>query len=63
MDRTVWGRQEPWEDSPAGWPQGYDESRMRVGGRPASRWSRLAAGRSDRLEPAPRDNPADGQGG
>ena len=22
MDLTVYGRQEPWEDSPAGWPQG-----------------------------------------
>ena len=21
MDLTVYGRQEPWEDSPAGWPQ------------------------------------------
>jgi len=23
MDRTVFGRQEPWEDSPPGWPQGW----------------------------------------
>lgn len=51
MDRTVWGRQEPWEDSPAGWPQSFDESRLRVNGRPAAQWSRLAAGRSDRLTP------------
>ena len=21
MDLTVYGRQEPWEDSPSGWPQ------------------------------------------
>jgi len=24
LDMTVYGRQEPWEDSPAGWPQGSD---------------------------------------
>jgi hypothetical protein len=32
MDLTVWGRQEPWEDSPAGWPQrwGVDDLTTRV---------------------------------
>ncbi|WP_335329576.1 DUF899 family protein [Mycobacterium kyogaense] len=49
MDLTVFGRQEPWEDSPAGWPQGWevDGSNTRVDGRPAAQWSRLRAGRSD----------------
>ncbi|MDG4663332.1 DUF899 family protein [Mycobacterium sp. 236(2023)] len=51
MDLTVYGRQEPWEDSPAGWPQSWqvDGSNTRVDGRPAAQWSRLAAGRSDDL--------------
>jgi predicted dithiol-disulfide oxidoreductase (DUF899 family) len=53
MDITVYGRQEPWEDSPEGWPQGWtvDSSDLRVNGRPAPQWSRLAAGRSDDLTP------------
>ena len=36
MDLTVYGRQEPWEDSPAGWPQEWqvDGSNTRVNGRP-----------------------------
>jgi predicted dithiol-disulfide oxidoreductase (DUF899 family) len=52
MDLTVYGRQEPWEDSPAGWPQPWpvDGSNTRVDGRPAAQWSRLAAGRSDDLQ-------------
>ena len=57
MDLTAYGRQEPWEDSPAGWPQhwGVDGSNFRVDGRPAAQWSRLAAGRSDDLaHPLPR---------
>jgi predicted dithiol-disulfide oxidoreductase (DUF899 family) len=54
LDRTVYGRQETWEDSPAGWPQrwgkGTDEPNWyRVNGRPISQWLRLAAGRSDDL--------------
>jgi predicted dithiol-disulfide oxidoreductase (DUF899 family) len=54
LDRTVHGRQETWEDSPAGWPQrwgrGTDEPNpYRVDGRPISHWPRLAAGRSDDL--------------
>ncbi|GAA5171404.1 DUF899 family protein [Pseudonocardia eucalypti] len=48
MDLTVYGRQEPWEDSPAGWPQGVVDG-TRVDGRPTAQWSRLAAGRSDDL--------------
>jgi hypothetical protein len=26
MDTTVYGRQEPWEDSPAGWPQPWKQA-------------------------------------
>jgi predicted dithiol-disulfide oxidoreductase (DUF899 family) len=59
LDRTVYGRQEAWEDSPAGWPQrwGRDTANphpYRVNGRPISQWSRLAAGRSDDLGTAGR---------
>ncbi|TNC28386.1 DUF899 family protein [Mumia zhuanghuii] len=25
MDLTPYGRQEPWEDSPSGWPLGFDD--------------------------------------
>jgi predicted dithiol-disulfide oxidoreductase (DUF899 family) len=51
MDRTVYGRQEPWEDSPAGWPQPWELGRdiWRTDGRPTAQWSRLEAGRSDDL--------------
>ncbi len=51
MDLTVYGRQEPWEDSPAGWPQKWivDGSNTRIDGRPIPQWSRLEAGRSDDL--------------
>ena len=41
LDMTVYGRQETWEDSPAGWPP---SSRRRVpctNGRPIPQWSRL----------------------
>jgi predicted dithiol-disulfide oxidoreductase (DUF899 family) len=63
MDLTVWGRQEPWENSPDGWPQNCTFVRTETGpptwtpvttwpgGRPIAQWSRLAAGRSDDLEP------------
>jgi predicted dithiol-disulfide oxidoreductase (DUF899 family) len=51
MDLTVYGRQEPWEDSPGGWPQPWQDGppRMRTNGRPIAQWSRLEAGRSDDL--------------
>ena len=51
LDLTVYGRQEPFEDSPAGWPQHWENngSQFRTGGRPTAQWSRLAAGRSDDL--------------
>jgi predicted dithiol-disulfide oxidoreductase (DUF899 family) len=54
LDRTIYGRQETWEDSPAGWPQRWGTNTeqpnpYRTNGRPISQWSRLAAGRSDDL--------------
>ncbi len=61
MDLTVYGRQEPWEDSPPGWPQRCSNTRTDAGspdwppvsvwpgGRPVAQWSRLEAGRSDDL--------------
>lgn len=62
MDLTVYGRQEPWEDSPAGWPQTCTYTRTRTGsptwepewpgGRPIAQWPRLEAGRSDDLGPS-----------
>jgi len=60
LDLTVYGRQEKWEDSPAGWPQPCSYTRTSSGsptwkpewpgGRPIAQWPRLAAGRSDNLE-------------
>jgi predicted dithiol-disulfide oxidoreductase (DUF899 family) len=61
MDLTAYGRQESWEDSPAGWPQPCTNTRTDggspdwppvprwPGGRPAAQWPRLAAGQSDDL--------------
>jgi predicted dithiol-disulfide oxidoreductase (DUF899 family) len=51
MDLTVYGRQEPWEQSPPDWPQRFpvDGSNTRTNGRPTAQWSRLQAGRSDTL--------------
>ena len=51
LDMTVYGRQEGWEDSPAGWPRpGESEGGgWRTGGRPTAQLSRLEAGRSDDL--------------
>jgi predicted dithiol-disulfide oxidoreductase (DUF899 family) len=65
MDLTVYGRQEPWEDSPPGWPQQCSITRTNggppawppvpvwPGGRPVAQWPRLAAGRSDDLTAGP----------
>jgi predicted dithiol-disulfide oxidoreductase (DUF899 family) len=63
MDLTVYGRQEPWEDSPPGWPQQCTYTRTSSGsptwqpewpgGRPIAQWSRLQAGRSDDLTVRP----------
>jgi predicted dithiol-disulfide oxidoreductase (DUF899 family) len=49
MDLTVYGRQEPWEDSPPGWPQTVANRELRTNGRPTAQWSRIEAGRSDDL--------------
>jgi predicted dithiol-disulfide oxidoreductase (DUF899 family) len=49
LDLTVYGRQERWEDSPAGWPQGDLMDTLRSDGRPRAQWSRLKAGHSDDL--------------
>ncbi|HEX8008192.1 MAG TPA: DUF899 family protein [Trebonia sp.] len=61
MDLTVYGRQEPWEDSLPGWPQqcsnvrtdggapGWPPAPKWPGGRPIAQWPRLEAGRSDDL--------------
>jgi predicted dithiol-disulfide oxidoreductase (DUF899 family) len=47
LDMTAYGRQENWEDSPPGWPQSSD---FRTNGRPSAQWSRIEAGRSDKLD-------------
>nr|WP_294848273.1 DUF899 family protein [uncultured Sphingomonas sp.] len=51
LDLTVYGRQEDFEDSPAGWPQYWGETNhpFRQVGRPISQWPRLEAGYSDDL--------------
>jgi predicted dithiol-disulfide oxidoreductase (DUF899 family) len=52
LDMTVYGRQEMWEDSPAGWPQPYEATRgdqFRHDGRPTPQWARIAAGHDDDL--------------
>jgi predicted dithiol-disulfide oxidoreductase (DUF899 family) len=55
LDLTVYGRQEPWEDSPAGWPRDCGTAGphpYRTNGRPTAQWNRLAAGHSDDLTTA-----------
>jgi len=51
LDATVYGRQETWEDSPAGWPRpfGVTGEQFRLNGRPTAQWARLAEGHSDDL--------------
>jgi predicted dithiol-disulfide oxidoreductase (DUF899 family) len=50
LDLTVYGRQEGWEASPAGWPQQLNGKEViRVDGRPTAQWPRLKAGYSDDL--------------
>jgi predicted dithiol-disulfide oxidoreductase (DUF899 family) len=49
LDLTVYGRQEPWEDSPTGWPRWKGEHPYRTDGRPIVQWPRLKAGYSDDL--------------
>ncbi|MDB5389878.1 MAG: hypothetical protein JWM11_5524 [Planctomycetaceae bacterium] len=40
LDLTAYGRQETWEDSPAGWPQEKAGSWWRQDGRPVAQWTR-----------------------
>jgi predicted dithiol-disulfide oxidoreductase (DUF899 family) len=59
MDLTIYGRQEPWEDSPPGRPQACSNVRSDAGapdwppvsewpgGRPIAQWPRIDAGRRD----------------
>jgi hypothetical protein len=50
LDLTVYGRQERWEDSPAGWTQPLAGKQVtRTEGRPTPQWPRLKAGHSDDL--------------
>jgi predicted dithiol-disulfide oxidoreductase (DUF899 family) len=49
LDMTVYGRQQPWEDSPAGWPQEAANLDLRTDGRPTAQWPRIRAGHSDDL--------------
>jgi predicted dithiol-disulfide oxidoreductase (DUF899 family) len=53
LDLTVYGRQETWEDSPAGWPRWSEITgephAFRIDGRPIFQWSRIQAGHSDDL--------------
>jgi predicted dithiol-disulfide oxidoreductase (DUF899 family) len=52
LDITPYGRQETWEDSPAGWPKRWGGdlgNSYRTNGRPIAQWPRLEAGRSDDL--------------
>ena len=63
IDLTAYGRQEEWEDSPAGWPQDRTNFRSEAGepdwppvtkwpgGRPLAQWPRIDQGRSDDLGP------------
>lgn len=42
MDLTVYGRQQTWESSPAGWPRKqFNREVFRIGGRPIPQWARL----------------------
>jgi predicted dithiol-disulfide oxidoreductase (DUF899 family) len=49
LDLTVYGRQEPWEDSPTSWPRWKGEHPYRTDGRPIVQWPRVKAGHSDDL--------------
>ena len=56
LDLTVYGRQEMWEDSPAGWPRRLKgKQNIRTDGRPTAQWSRLKAGYSDDLTTGKRE--------
>ncbi|GII77907.1 hypothetical protein Sru01_28890 [Sphaerisporangium rufum] len=59
LDRTAYGRQEFWEDSPPGWPQHWDSlgGQFSQDGRPTAQWSRLKAGHDDDLGTSPAGHP------
>jgi predicted dithiol-disulfide oxidoreductase (DUF899 family) len=58
LDLTVYGRQERWEDSPAGWPRRPKGAHSyRIDGRPIVQWPRLKAGYSDDLGTTHTDEP------
>ncbi|MDQ7877877.1 DUF899 family protein [Microbacterium sp. QXD-8] len=61
MDLTVYGRQEFWEDSPAGWPKQFDTrgQQMSLKGRPTAQWPRIRAGHVDDLGEAAESSPAE----
>lgn len=48
LDLTAYGRQEPWEDSPADWPRRSGHN-FASNGRPIAQWPRLEAGHADDL--------------
>jgi predicted dithiol-disulfide oxidoreductase (DUF899 family) len=54
LDLTVYGRQEPWEDSPSDWPPPWKGHPYRTDGRPIVQWPRVKAGHSDDLGTAGR---------
>jgi predicted dithiol-disulfide oxidoreductase (DUF899 family) len=49
LDLTVYGRQEEWEDSPAGWPRLKGDHPYRTDERPIAQWPRVKAGHPDDL--------------
>lgn len=49
LDLTAYGRQEPWEDSPDGWPKWKGDHPYRIGERPIVQWPRVEAGHGDDL--------------
>jgi hypothetical protein len=58
LDLTVFGRQEPWENSPAGWPQELpaDGNQWRINQRPTAQWPRIEAGHNDDLSVTSNDS-------
>lgn len=58
LDRTVFGHQEPWEDSPTGWPRiPSGQHQWRVDGRPVAQWEHTGAGElEERQAPGSRDD-------
>jgi predicted dithiol-disulfide oxidoreductase (DUF899 family) len=53
LDLTVYGRQEVWEDSPAGWPQHPVATWWKDHGRPVPQWTRPGVAVPEDAEHAP----------